>query len=275
MKHVFGTFALASSVMLAVPALAADLAYKAAPSPAVVVDSWSGFYIGGNVGYSAGRERHSSSEAFILGAAAGLTSTNSGSRSLTGVIGGGQIGYNWQVGPNWVLGFETDFQGSDQKNNSSSVTNAFAANGTVQTATGSAEERLDWFGTVRARAGYVIGNSLLYGTGGFAYGKFVSNETLIRGPGAPGFTALNGAGSVSGTKTGFTVGGGIETKLGGNWTAKVEYLYMDLGTLTNAYPVFTPAGAVFSNVVSTSDLKDHIFRVGLNYKFGNAGYSGY
>jgi outer membrane immunogenic protein len=272
MKHVFGTIALASSVMLAVPAFAADLAYKAAPSPARVVDSWSGFYIGGNVGYGAGRERHDESVTYLLGTEAGLTDTNSGSRSLTGVIGGGQIGYNWQVGPNWVFGLETDFQGSDQKNNSSFVNNAFALNGSVQTTTGLAEVKLDWFGTARLRAGYVVGNSLLYATGGFAYGRLVSNETENRGPGAPGFTTLTGAGTASETKTGFTVGAGIETKLSSNWSAKLEYLYIDLGTLNNAYPVFNSRGAVFSDVVSTSDLKDHIFRVGLNYRFGGAGY---
>jgi outer membrane immunogenic protein len=80
--------------------------------------------------------------------------------SPSGFIGGGQIGYNWQVSPSWVVGLVTDFQGADIK---ASGTNSFSG------ITQSLSERLDFLGTVRARAGWAVNNWLLYGSGGLAY----------------------------------------------------------------------------------------------------------
>src|SRR4051812_45237673 len=88
---------------------AADMAVKAVPMPApMLIETWAGFYIGVNVGYGAGRVRYATSTSNVFPGSAqfGTTDTTASERALTGVIGGGQIGYNWQMGPGWVLGVE-------------------------------------------------------------------------------------------------------------------------------------------------------------------------
>ena len=136
-----------------------------------------------------------------------------------GVLGGAQAGYNFQFGQ-FVIGAETDFQGtsisSSNTNGGGVLYPAFynnAGGGNYLTAVnlvGSANANLSWFGTVRGRVGYLITPTLLlYGTGGFAYGQVD----------AWGFSSTN---------TGWTAGGGVEWMFAPHWSAKVEYLYVDL-----------------------------------------------
>jgi len=262
-------------ILAAGNAAAADMPLKAAPlPPAPVVDSWAGFYLGGNVGYSSGRVRYSSavSNVFPGSTQFGTIDTTASQRSLAGVIGGGQIGYNWQAGPGWVLGFETDFQGSGQRNRSD--TNNQELNGVppaLQNALTTIDQKLDWFGTVRGRLGYTVGTVMFYGTGGYAYGRVEETEFRSRTPVVPGSASLAGGATVTATRSGWTAGAGAEAKLFGNWSAKIEYLYMDLGSITNNHNILITSGAnngvVVNNVTSTSHFQDHIFRAGLNYKF--------
>jgi outer membrane immunogenic protein len=261
-------YGLAACVSAAVPAFAADMPVKAPPY-APIVDPWSGFYFGGNFGYSSGRVANSDTRQILTGANAGLLDTGNGERSLTGVIGGGQIGWNWNLAPNWIWGIETDFQWSGQKNSSETVTGNTVA-GTVLTTTTTSSQRLDWFGTARLRLGWVVGNTLLYGTGGYAYGKVEGSDAQNRVPGIAGNASFVGLGTTTATKSGWAAGLGAETKLGGNWSARLEYLYVDLGTFVNGYTTVLTSGAlagtpaqIFAN---TLRFQDHIFRVGLNYK---------
>jgi outer membrane immunogenic protein len=246
-RHVLALLA-ATSLTAAVggSAFAADLGrqvYKAPPAPMVPTWSWAGFYGGFNVGGSIGSNKTTATDNAVP--ALGLTSDT----SVTGFIGGGQLGYNWMLSPLWVFGFETDFQGSTQKG---------TASASIGTDTLRVEDKLDWFGTVRARLGFVTGgDTLWYATGGFAYGRVGLSTAENFGP------TFLGA-SVNSTKTGWTVGGGVETRLwNSNWTAKLEYLYMDLGT--QSVSVFDPVSG-FATSASTKT-RDNIVRVGLNYKF--------
>jgi outer membrane immunogenic protein len=226
-------------------ALAADLGrqvYKAPPpAPMVPTWSWAGFYGGFNVGGSIGANK-------TRGADNGGLAVSSDT-AVTGFIGGGQLGYNWMLSPLWVFGFETDFQGSTQKG---------TASASIGTDTLRVEDKLDWFGTARARLGFVTsGDTLWYATGGFAYGRVALNATDNAGP------LFLGA-SVNSTKTGWTVGGGVETRLwNSNWTAKLEYLYMDLGS--QSVSAFNPVTGFAMN--ANTKTRDNIVRVGLNYKF--------
>jgi len=270
MIRFFSSVAVLAMMAGSTAAFAADFPLKAPPAAPLLL--WNGFYFGGNVGYSIGRVKYTSSNVFIAGGNAGTTDSRSAERSIDGVIGGGQIGYNWQATPNWVWGFETDFQGSGQKNSSSNIGQDL--NGVppvLQTTTQATEHKLEWFGTARLRAGYVVGNTLWYGTGGYAYGKVEVAESTNRVPGVAGSASFAGAGSVSSTRSGWTAGGGVETKFGPNWSAKLEYLFIDLGKETNAFNVLFTSGAVngtvLSNFTSTSRFQDHIVRVGLNYSF--------
>jgi outer membrane immunogenic protein len=128
------------------------------------------------------------------------------------------------------------------------------------------DQRLRWFGTVRGRLGATVAPTVLaYVTGGLAYGEIktdmsLSGFTLGGGP-APLATA-----SSSTTKAGWTVGAGIEARLGGNWTGKIEYLYMDLGSVSGS--VLNPFTAPPTTFTFSSHITDNIVRVGLNYKFG-------
>ena len=186
---------------------------------------------------------------------------------VNGVIGGGQIGYNWQSS-NWLFGLEADIQGSGERGSSSTVCVACADDGTNITST--LTQKLDWFGTVRGRAGILVTPTvLLYGTGGLAYGDVktggsVTGNTVL---GVPITVAFPGTSS---TRAGWTVGAGVEGRISGNWTAKLEYLYMDLGTVSAGpialtgilVPVRTTAAASYS-----SHFTDNILRVGVNYHF--------
>jgi outer membrane immunogenic protein len=225
------------------------------PPPA---SNWAGFYLGGNIGSGIGRDR----TAFTLAAVG--ASTELFDLSPDGINGGIQAGYNWQAA-NWVFGLEADIQGSSQRDNRACVQ---LCNPLVPPASFAAyDATLPWFGTVRGRAGYSVGSTLFYATGGYAYGSIKTKiSTLFAG------TASNV--EFSNTKGGWTVGGGIETPftfltgvLGNNWTSKTEYLYVDLGTQTG---VFTfPVGAAIVTATNSTQVREHIFRTGLNYHFNS------
>ena len=164
-------------------ASAADLALKA-PPPAPVY-SWTGFYIGANVGYSWGKAKSFYDDP-NFGAFGGGTpvppSFNPLSQKLDGVIGGGQIGYNWQVDKSWVLGLEADIQGSGERG-SASFSDPYSV-GTdcdifCSTVSGTMKVALDWFGTARARVGVLVTpTTMLYGTGGLAFGGINASGTI-------------------------------------------------------------------------------------------------
>jgi outer membrane immunogenic protein len=225
-------------------AFAADLrpAYKAAPLPPPVY-SWTGIYWGVNVGYSWGEAKN---DVTLLG-----VGTASSSRKMDGVIGGFQAGYNYQFGA-WVWGFETDIQASGQKGGETFP-------GVLPLTTVSTDHKLDWFGTSRSRLGFLATpNVLLYGTAGVAYGEVKDSATVN----------VVGVGSATSTfkdlKAGWTAGAGIEGAFGGGWSAKLEYLYVDLGK--TELTVATPGLGTFAT--ETRRTTDNIVRVGLNYKWG-------
>jgi outer membrane immunogenic protein len=215
--------------------------------------NWTNWYIGLNVGGSWGHQHTS------------LTGFGTNSLSLDGVIGGGQLGYNWQaMGSPWVFGIEADIQGSDEHNNNGAfglpavACNPLAAGCFPTPASAIAyQDKLEWFGTVRGRIGYAVGYEgrwLPYITGGLAYG-----ENKINGAGNVGATGV--AFSSSNTDVGWTVGAGLEWAFGGEWSAKIEYLYMDLGTGTTIpFPI---AGVNFTS----GHMIDNIGRVGINWHF--------
>ena len=265
MKKMFLT--TAALLISASAVSAADLAarpYTNAPPTIEPLWNWSGFYIGGNVGYAVS---HSQTDQALIDPAGSIAAaptvvlSSSGSGSADGVVGGGQIGWNTMVAPTVLLGVEADIQAANQKGQIT-TTPGFIAPGAFL----AVESRLNWFGTVRGRLGWTATpGTLLYVTGGYAYGQ-VETRNSSSVPGAlDGGNVLAGSRARS-VKDGWTVGGGIETRLwNSNWTAKAEYLYMDLGNQgsSNDLGARIP-GTHLSNV----DFKDHIVRVGLNYKLG-------
>ena len=241
-------------------ALAADLGARMpmkAPMMAPV-STWQGLYLGGNVGYGWGN----SGMDFT-----GLPDTVTFNLAPTtldtkpkGVIGGAQIGYNWQMGA-LVTGFEADIQGSGIKG-SAALSPFLAADGTVNAGTAlSTSEKLSWFGTVRGRFGVTITpDLLLYATGGLAYGQ-VDDSANAHFSVPADFPA-----SINSTKTGWTAGAGAEWMFAHNWSAKAGYLYVDLG---NASAVGNPTDATLTpdQIRYTWKTKENIVRAGVNYHF--------
>jgi outer membrane immunogenic protein len=270
-------------------AFAADMPVKA-PSPAPApVYSWTGWYVGGNVGYGWGTTNEMQNDAlsnFCTGGegcptltvpGAGVTLAAVASQSFDtnpkGFIGGGQIGYNWQNG-NTVYGLEADFQGADIKG-TGSFANASSVGSNLTSvlslaATGS--QKLDWLGTVRGRLGLTpTPSSLVYATGGLAYGEVKSNASFsesLTNCVCDAFPTV--ASSLSQTRVGWVVGGGLEWMFAPHWSFRSETLFYDLGTANlNTTIVQNSAGAPFfgATIQTTAHYNGFISRVGLNYQF--------
>ena len=260
-RMLIGIAALASFV--ATGALAADLPmktpYTKAPAYKEPVFNWTGFYLGGNLGYSWGR---SSDTSTITNGAGTVLLTTPDRSNLDGVVGGGQIGYNWQM-QNWLWGLEADIQGTGEKGSRDFVCAAVTclppAALALNPLTGTLTQKIDWFGTVRGRIGALVTPTvLLYATGGLAYGEVNSGATI---------NTLTGF-STSSTNVGWTLGAGVEGVISGNWTAKLEYLYVDLGRVSGSFATTITAlgGGVISNNFS-SRVTDNVVRAGINYHF--------
>ena len=266
MNRIFtGIAAIAS--LLTTSAFAADLAPRTYTKAPVMVDpgfNWSGFYVGGNVGYSWGRSGNSETLSSVATGAALFTNTSR--NDVNGVIGGGQVGYNWQTS-NWLFGLEADIQGSGEKGSSTIV--CLACGSGPSDLMANLTQKLNWFGTFRGRAGVLATPTvLLYATGGLAYGE-VDTGGSITGPTLQVPLATVAFPGTSSTRAGWTVGAGVEGRIAGNWTAKLEYLYMDLGTV-NAGPFATTILGTTRNALAasySSHFTDNILRVGVNYNF--------
>jgi outer membrane immunogenic protein len=237
---------------------AADLPVKAPPAPVAVPWSWTGFYIGGNLGYSVGVDRTTQGSAFPDG---NVNIEASFNEAPHGALAGGQIGYNWQFAPHWVVGAEADWQWSDQHDFTCNDVCPPVTNGPAIPLT--QDQRLRDFGTARVRFGYAQDRWLWYATGGFAWGRvdqsYAINEVT------PSFV-FGGSVSSSHDRTGWTAGLGVETALWAGWSAKLEYLYVDLGSVSDTFNVPDPPGvAVFT---TQSNVRDHVIRAGVNYRFG-------
>src|SRR5213075_335042 len=187
--------------------------------PAAIVQphfyfSWTGCYIGGHIGGGWGRETVSIPDlAFTAGVPPGTVppgfSVPSVTGNTSGVLGGGQVGCNYQFAPNWVIGIEGDGEAADIKGD---------ATATVLGITGTAHARTDWIASVTGRLGYTWDRWMLYAKGGAAWAgdKYSADIPIF----AEHILA-------SQTRAGWTVGGGVEWAFWQNWSAKVEYDFYD------------------------------------------------
>jgi len=280
--------AITAIALIGTPAFAADMAIKS-PPPSAPVFSWTGFYVGGNVGYGWGASSNAwnvyasnsgpvvppvSTSCPPVGFA--LCATGNDSNKLTGVLGGPQAGYNWQVG-NFLGGIETDIQASAQIGNNlfNFQSLPVGVGGFVGQIFTAHTEKLLWLSTLRGRAGFVFDRWLFYATGGLAYGGVeMAGSATVNNPMATGVVPFaNWDNSV--TRFGWTVGGGVEGAIAGNWSVKVEYLHVDLGAISTTFPTIAacigiPMGCLPANAGTgtiASRIADDIVRVGLNYQF--------
>jgi outer membrane immunogenic protein len=214
-----GLFALTGA-----SAIAADIppAPPPAKAPAYVpaAFNWTGFYLGINGGYGWGCSHWD-----------GLAS----STNVSGALIGGTLGYNWHApGSPFVVGLEGDIAWSDIRG---SFANAACPAG--------CETRNEWLGTVRGRLGYAMDRVMPYVTGGLAVGEISARPAGFAG--------------ASDTNVGWTIGGGVETAIANNWSAKLEYLYVDLGSIG--------CSAAACGAATNVDFESHVVRAGLNFRF--------
>ncbi len=215
-----------------IPAEAADLAARpyAVPPP---IYSWNGFYVGANFGGAFTNEAASAGSAFL-----GAPSTFAANPS--GVLGGIQLGYNLQFSPQWLIGIEGELDWT-------------AAQGTINAAnavtTATLTSNHNWYDTLEGRFGYVMGAFMLYAKGGAAW---MNADYALSAAGA-----ITGFSSVNATRNGWTAGGGLEAFIAPNWSAKLEYDYLDFGNNSYGFPI---AGTGINFKTQVNEVK-----VGINY----------
>jgi len=209
------------------PVSAADMGRPVYRAPPPVyyppIYNWTGFYAGVNGGYGWG-----STDWSALGS----------SFDVKGGLFGGQVGYNWQFGQ-FVYGVEADLDWTDIRGNS-------LVNGAVGCAANVCSTRNDFLSTARGRVGYAVDRWMPYLTGGLAVGNIRTSTPFTTG--------------VDQTNAGWTIGAGLEFALVANWTAKIEYLYVDLGNTTCGGACGFPGG---NNV----DFTTNVVRAGVNFRF--------
>ena len=257
MKAVFGGM-IGAALLCAGAANAADLAVPAYKAPvAVPAFSWTGWYIGGNIG--GGWGENTSSNVTLGGVdlnAAGLDTSFLNSKP-NGIIGGAQIGYDWQVNHSWVAGVVADFQGANIQGSGGASASGFIPGFGPVEASATATENLRYLGTVRGRLGWTTGNWMLYGSGGLAYGSVNSTETVsVSGQGQ---TVDLSSAANSETRFGWAGGVGVNYAMTQNWIVGVDYLHYDLGRTSVTDPT--------AQLTVDQKVGGDIVRGVLNYKF--------
>lgn len=224
---------------LAGTAFAADLPSRkeapvyVAPTPAF---SWTGFYVGADIGGAFSSTNLSNT----------FSGMNSHSLDTSGVMGGGYVGYNYQLNQNFVLGLEGDFQGTSASQSSTWVEPNLAATFTEKSS-------LDWLASINGRLGISYDRALFYAIGGAAWAGASASLTGVSAPFA--LTLSN-----STTLTGYDIGGGVEYAFTPNWLGRVEYRYYDFGNYNMSAAAYTLTPFRLQTSVNT-------FRVGLAYLF--------
>jgi outer membrane immunogenic protein len=223
---------------------AADIAVKAPPPPPPPVFSWTGFYIGANIGGAWTRSGWTDTRF--------LTTSDTVSNSV--FIGGGQIGGNYQIGQ-FVIGGEWDFDGASNINGGASIPGDIVVT----------NSNTRWITTVAARFGWAIDHFLFYGKAG---GGWVGNNNLTISNLTTGVSfncgTFNGCGNNSG---GWLVGAGFEYAFTNNWTAKIEYDYLGLGNRTFVIPATFPIVALAGDTFTSNSRNISMVKIGFNYLF--------
>jgi opacity protein-like surface antigen len=273
---------------LGVPAFAADL------TPPPPVFTWSGLYVGFNAGYAWPDNLAFSTSAVnvadspalpnfapvphLWGAASALGATGSIGTRLNGFFSGGQLGYNWQFSDRWVAGLEADLQAGGIRGGGgfTNLTPAAVFPPFVVATSVNVNRTLEYLGTVRGRLGYAVTPSMMaYATGGLAYGGISTSTTVRQSLTPSAFQTGVVANDFFANRFGWTVGGGVESALTGEISAKLEVLYYDLGVANSGsgHGAALVDGAIIgpamvTDLISTSTkFQGFVFRGGLNYRF--------
>jgi outer membrane immunogenic protein len=255
--------AAAAALFMSTPVMAADLA--PAPmepvAPIVAPFTWSGFYIGiWGGGRTADTDWETTDAYEDDGSPIPFESDPSASDTTTSFRGAVYAGYNWQFAPTWVAGLEADVGYAKNDGEIDRIP------GLDDTGDSFAETELSWDASIRGRVGFLVTPTMmLFGTGGVAFlnGEFGATcpaDTNVCNP-ADGTQSF----SEDETLVGWTVGGGVEAALVGNWLVRAEYRYSDFGS-SDFEAIPATSGSSFGADAEV-DVKTHTFGVGVAYKF--------
>ena len=244
-----------AAIVASSSAFAASPAGEPAAPPASVFN-WTGFYAGADIGggWSSDNVNYYTGEGFPPYARIDTAKVDG-----SGLLGGVFTGYNYQLNSVIVAGVEGDFEGTSigGKNHCMIVTSgtpycppSFGAQST--------SDALPWQGSLRGRLGYAAGNALIYATGGLAFAQINTGYAGEVGP-------ITGSDSFSRTRTGWTLGAGVDYALNSNWVVRAEYRYSSFGSIKDTL-VNAPLGAVYATAGHTS-VDENILRIGIAYKF--------
>ncbi|WP_197033564.1 outer membrane protein [Bradyrhizobium sp. URHD0069] len=239
-------------------ASAADLPAKSRPYVEAQVFSWSGFYLGLHAGYGWGSNNWN-----LVGVLESPTIIGNPLKPKTdGVLGGVQAGANYQLA-SWVFGIEADLAVMHGKGSSDGT--LLQAGGAPIGITSTATSQIEWLALFTGRAGYAFDRTLFYAKGGVAAAETKDSFNLLQMAPTPQFIDF---GSKNNTQVGWTIGGGIEHAFAPNWSAKIEYNYIDLGTSSENFNVLI-AGAPSTTLTFRQDIEHtlQIVKVGANYRF--------
>jgi len=259
---MYRKFLLASVGALALTgsaALAADLPSRAPPPvylPPPPIFTWTGIYVGGQIGYAwaSGNNNFTGYDPFFV-ADPFISTTLGGNPS--GVIGGAHVGYNYQINQ-WVFGLEGSVDGTSLSNTAA----AFFPDGTTLTV----QSRADIQGSIRGRLGIAWDRALIYATGGVAFGGFNTNVNIANTGFLNGGVPFFANGSISSTRVGWTVGGGIDYAVTNNWSVFAEYRYTNWGSINeNNFGGGLLTGGEFFN--GNRKINQNQVQVGFSYKF--------
>ncbi|HEY1878399.1 MAG TPA: outer membrane beta-barrel protein [Caulobacteraceae bacterium] len=250
---------------LLIPAVVAACAAAASAHAQDQTDPWTGVYVGANLGGAWGTSC-ATYEATAPGGAATFTGSHCPGGGM--FTGGVQAGYNYNM-HNIVLGLEGDLDGATSTSHSYTLTTAGAPGVPAGTYVGASSKTPGLIGTIRVRLGYAFGPALIYATGGGAFAGGSGGGSIAYIPPLGVAPTATFSGGTTGTRSGWTVGGGVEYKLSSNWSIKAEDLFINFANLT---PPGNCVGAcsAFSNVTfrsATNAGNTNLFRVGVNYKF--------
>jgi outer membrane receptor protein involved in Fe transport len=230
-------------------------------TPAATVWTWTGYYLGINGGLSQGR---ASTDAFFNDITIPASFATSAAYNLRGKLFGVQTGYNFQAG-NWLWGIEGDLQLTSVHGNP-----VFTCPGMICNPAGEVvaafdqNQKIEWLGTLRGRVGLAVAPyAFAYVTGGAAVAGLLTSGTVFGFPLAGAAFPTNPFSNLA-VNAGWTAGGGIEARLSGHWTGKIEYLYMDFGNMTTNINNQT---AMTLTAMFNSHITDQLVRAGINYKF--------
>ena len=242
----------AATLMMSTAALAdGGPSYRRAPAAYAPVFTWTGLYLGTNIGYGWG-----DNDPVGVRVAPGNALDTVGRLESEGWFAGGQIGYNYQIG-SIVLGVEADIQGSDISagfgpvNFNGNIAGVFAGDSTIE-----------MFGTLRARVGVAVDRMLLYVTGGYAWANIGYNVSGVIPQGV--FDIRENT-----MFSGFVVGGGVEWAFAPNWSMKAEYQWINLGREDFSAQVLVGGAPTGFTAHTSATPEIQTFRLGVNYRFGD------